>query len=92
MTGLGTFTTIQWAVGWDNQPNKEEVDDVEDPETPNDLLRSSGNFLLRVGSLGSSQASELSASVGERRGDENGAEAVEAVEKGGLRGVPTSRR
>ncbi len=81
MTGGGAFAAIQGTVGWDNQPNEEEVHDVEDGETPNNLLGSSWNFLCRVGSLGSSQSSELSASICERGRNENGTEAVEAVEE-----------
>jgi hypothetical protein len=45
---------VQGAVGWHNQPNEEEIDDVENGETPNDLLGSSWNFLQGVGRLGSS--------------------------------------
>jgi hypothetical protein len=54
VTGCGTFATIQGTVGWYNQPNKKEVDDIENGETPNNLLGSFWNFLLRVSSLGSS--------------------------------------
>jgi len=91
VTGCGTFATIQGTVGWYNQPNKEEVDDIENGDTPNNLLGSSWNFLSRVGSLGSSQSSELSASIGERRCNENSTKAVEAVEECSPRRVPILR-
>lgn len=91
MTGSGTFGLIQRTVGWYNQPNKEEVDDIENGKTPNNLLGSSWNFLFGVSCLGGSESSELSASVGKRRCNENSAEAVEAVEEGSVGRVPILR-
>ena len=90
MSGCGAFTLVQGTVGGHNQPNEEEVNDVEDGETPNNLLGSPRDLLKGIGRLGSSQSSELSASIGERRRDENGAEALEAVEERTVRIVPGS--
>lgn len=91
MTGSGTFAGVQITVFWHNQPDKEKVDDVEDGDTPNNLLGSSWNFLCRIGSLGSSQSSELSSSIGERRRNKNSAKTVEAIEECFPRRVPILR-
>jgi hypothetical protein len=88
VTGRGTFALVQGAVLWYDQANKEKVDNVENSDTPNNLLGSFRNFPGGVGSLGSSQASELSSSVGERRSDENSAKAMEAIEERRPRRVP----
>jgi hypothetical protein len=91
VTGCGSLALIQGTVGWDNQPNKEEVDDIENGQTPNNLLGSSWNLLSRISSLGSSESSELSASVGERRCNKNSTEAFKAVEECSFRRVPILR-
>jgi hypothetical protein len=91
MTGCGTFAFVQGTVGRYNQPNEEEVDDIEDSDTPNNLLRSSWNLLSRVGRLGGSQSSELSASVGERSCNEDSTETVKAVEECTPRRMPILR-
>jgi len=72
---------VQRAVRRHDQANEEEVDDVENGETPDNLLGSSWDFPQGVGRLGSGQTSKLSASVGEGGRDENRAEALETVEE-----------
>ena len=91
MTGFGTCASIQGTGGWYDQPNKEKVDNVENSKTPNNLLGSSWDFLSGVGSLGSSESSELGSSIGERRCNENSTKAVEAVEECSVRRVPILR-
>ncbi len=91
VAGFGTGVVVQVAVGGYDQPNKEEVDDVKDGQTPHDLLGSPGDFLCGVASLGSGQTSKLGTGIGERRGDKDSAEALEAVEKCTLGRVPVLR-
>ena len=52
--GFGTSASVQGTVRWYDQPNQEEVDEIKNGDTPNNLLGSSWNFLAGVGSLGSS--------------------------------------
>lgn len=85
MTRFGTLATIQGTVLRYDQTNEEKVDNVEDGDTPYDLLRGLRNLLLRVGRFRGSQSGQLSASIGEGRRDEDAAEAVEAVEECGVR-------
>ena len=90
MTRFGTFATIQGTVLRYDQTNEEKVDNVEDSDTPYDLLRGSGNLLSWVGRFGGSQSGQLSASIGEGRSDEDAAEAVEAIEECRVRWMPVS--
>lgn len=85
MARLGALATVQRTVGRHDQPNEEEVDDVEDGDTPYDLFRGPRDLLFGVGRFRSGQSGQFSASVGERRSDEDAAEAVEAVEERGIR-------
>ena len=39
---------VQWAVGRHNQADEEEVDDVEDADTPDDLFGGFGDLLLGI--------------------------------------------
>lgn len=87
----GTFGSIQFAVLWDDQANEEKVDDVEDGDTPDDLLRGPGDLLSRIDGFRSSQSGQLSASIGEGRSHEDTAEAVKAVEECLVRCMPVSK-
>jgi hypothetical protein len=49
----------EWGVGGHNEPDEEEVDDVEDANTPNDLLGSFRNFLSWVLGFGGSKSGEF---------------------------------
>lgn len=84
VTGRGTFASVQGAIGRDDQPNEEKVDNVEDGNTPYDLFRGPRDLLSWVGRLRSSQSCQLGASVGKCRGDEDTAEAMEAIEESGV--------
>lgn len=84
----GSLTLVQRAVGWDNKADEEQVDDVEDADTPNHLLGSFGYLLARIFSLGSGETSQFSATEGEGCSDEDGAEAVETVEETRPRSMP----
>ena len=85
MTRFGTFTRIQRTVLRYDQTDEEKVDNVEDGDTPHDLLRGPGNLLSRVGRFRGSQSGQLGANIGEGRSDEDAAEAVEAMEECGVR-------
>ena len=85
MTRFGTCATVQGAVLWYDQTNEKKVDDVEDGDTPYDLLRGPGNLFSWVGRFRGSQSCQLSASIGKGRSDENAAEAVEAIEECSVR-------
>lgn len=81
MARCGAFATIQGTVLRYDQTNEEKVDNVEDGDTPYDLLRGPRNLLSWVGRFRSSQSGQLSAGVGKGRGDEDAAETVEAIKK-----------
>lgn len=78
--GVGTAGTHQaLIVGADDQAKNEQVDDVKDGNSPEDLLAGSGNGLAGVDRLSSSETDELSATKGESGDDEDTAETVEAI-------------
>lgn len=85
MPRLGTFAAIQGTVRWDDQANKEKINNVEDSDTPYDLVGGPGNLFSWVSSFRGSQSGQLSASVGEGRSDKDAAEAVEAIEECSVR-------
>lgn len=66
-------------VGVDKETNEEETQDVEEGDTPEDLLNGTRERLDGVAGLGGSQTDQLSTSEGEGSGDEDGAETLEAV-------------
>lgn len=66
-------------VGWKDQPEDEETEDVEDGNPPEDLLGCFGEGFARVFGLGCGQTHEFRTGKGEGCGDEDAAEAFEAV-------------
>lgn len=83
--GLGVGTTgaqQSLVVRSDDQSKNEQIDDVEEEDSPKDLLGGAGNSLPRVGGLGSSKTDKLSTTEREGSRDEDGAKTVEAVSKG----------
>ena len=87
-TRLRALILVSWSIGGDDETDEEEVQEVEDGNTPYDLLGSTRDLLLRVLGLGGSQPSKLGASVGECSGDEDTAETVEAIQEGVVGSVP----
>ena len=81
---------VQRAVRRDDQADQEQVDNVEDEDTPDNLLRSPGDLLGGVLGLSCGKADELGTGIGEGGSDEDTTEAVEAVQEGGPRCVPVS--
>jgi hypothetical protein len=81
VTRFGTFAFVQGTIRRYDQANEEKVDNVEDRDTPYDLFRGLRNFLSWVGRFRSRQSGQFSTSVGKRRGDEDAAEAMEAIEE-----------
>ena len=62
-----TFTTtsgVQNAVLRDDEADEEEIDDVEDTDTPDDLLRSFGDFFPGIFGLGSRKTGEFGSTKG----------------------------
>lgn len=78
----------EWVVTRDDEAEDEERDDVEERHAPEDLLGGLGEGLARVVGLGCSESNELGSGEGEGGSDEDGAEALEAVLEGLLRGMP----
>lgn len=87
----GSRTAVQGTVCRYDESNKKKVDDVEDTDSPCDLIRGLRDLLPWIGCFRSSQSGQLGASVGERRSDEDAAEAVEAIEECAVRIVPVSK-
>lgn len=83
-----TLSGVKRAVGRHVQSNEEQVDNVEDEDTPDDLLRGPWDLLYGVLRLGGSKTDKLGTGVSESGGDEHAAEAVEAIEEGGVGCVP----
>lgn len=82
MAGRRALTGVQWAVGRDDQADEEEVDNVEDEDTPDDLFAGARDLLCGVLGLSRGESDELCAGVGEGSSNEDAAEAVETVEEG----------
>lgn len=89
-TRLRALILVSWSIGGDDETDEEEVQEVEDGNTPYNLLGGTWDLLLRVLRLGGSQPSKLGTSVGECSGDEDTAETVEAVQEGVVGGVPNN--
>jgi hypothetical protein len=69
-------------IGWDNGTEDEEGDDVEEGDTPEDLLGSLWDGLSWVIRLGGGETDQLSSSESEGCSNEDGAETLEAVLEG----------
>lgn len=90
MTTFASSAAVKHAVFGHNEADEEEIDDVEDANTPDNLPRGFGNFFPRVFGLGSSQASKLGSAEGKRSCDKDGTEPMEAVEKSTVWGMPNT--
>ncbi len=80
-TTLSAGGVVQRAVGWNDEADEEEVDNVEDADTPDDLFGGLWDFLLGVCGLGSCQASKFGSAEGKRGRDKDGTESLEAIEE-----------
>lgn len=69
-------------VPWDQEADEEEGQDVEERDSPEDLLDGAWQSFLRVLALGGRETDELGAGEGESGGDEDAAEAWEAGGEG----------
>ena len=74
----------------DQEADEEQTQDVEEGDTPEDLLDGTGERLQGVLGLSRGETDELGSGEGEGGGDENGAEPAEAVGEG-TRLVPGTR-
>lgn len=88
---MGSRTAVQGTVCRYDEANEKKVDDVEDTDSPCDLIRGPRNLPLWIACFRSSQSCQLGASIGERCSDEDAAEAVEAIEERAVRFVPVSK-
>jgi hypothetical protein len=78
--GVGVIGVKQAVIGGaDEQADKSKTKDIEEGDTPEDLLDSTGKGSGRVLGLGSCKTDELSACERKGSGDEDGAETREAV-------------
>ena len=82
MSALCARALVQRTVGWDDEADNEEIDNVEDANPPDDLPRGSGDFFPGVFGLGCSQSSKLGSAKGEGGRDKNSAESMEAIKEG----------
>ena len=64
MPTFASPTTIKGTVFGNNETHKEEIDDVEDANTPDNLPRGFGNFFPGVFGFGSSQSSKFGSAKG----------------------------
>jgi hypothetical protein len=65
MPRLASSTGVEWAVLGHDKTNEEEIDDVEDANTPDNLPGGFGDFSLWVLGLSSSQTSKFGSAEGE---------------------------
>jgi hypothetical protein len=85
-----TLSGVQRAVRRYVQSDEEQVHDVEDEDTEDDLFRGLRDLLDGVLRLCCGETDQFGTGVSERGVDEDAAEAVEAVQEGGVRCVPVS--
>lgn len=84
-TGLGVGTAgaqQSLVVRSDDESKDKEIDNVEEEDTPEDLLSGARDRLPWVGGLGSSKTNKFGSAKRESSSNENRAEAVEAVSEG----------
>jgi hypothetical protein len=89
-TRSATLSGVQRAVRRHVQSNEEQVDNVKDGDTPDDLFRGLRDLLDGVLRLRCGETDQFGTSVSEGGVDKDAAEAVEAVQEGGVRCVPVS--
>lgn len=77
--GEGSLGQEGGVVRVDEQTDEEETQDVEEGDTPEDLLDGTGKRFDGVAGLSGSQTDQFSTSEGEGSCDEDGAETLEAV-------------
>jgi hypothetical protein len=65
MTAFASSGAVERAVCGYNKADEEEIDNVEDANTPDDLPGGFGNFSLWVLGLGSSESSKFGSAEGE---------------------------
>lgn len=72
----------------DVQADEEDGDDVEEEDTPEDVLDHAGDVLVWRGCLAGSDGNGFRSAVGEGGGYEDGGEATDAADKGGAGETP----
>ena len=78
--GVGSGCALEgWVIRRDDEAEDEERDDVEDGDTPENLLGGLWKGLSRVVGLSSGETNQLSTSEGESGGDEDGTPSLESV-------------
>lgn len=79
--GIGRRATGDETLGveWDEEANQGKGDHVEEGNTPEHLLDSTGERLAGVGSLGSGQTNQLGTGEGKGSIDEDAAKTLEAI-------------
>jgi hypothetical protein len=90
MTTFGSPTTVKRTVFGYNETDEEEIDNVENANTPDDLPRSSGNFFPRILGLSSGQPRKLGSAEGKRGRYKDGAESMEAIEESTIWRMPNT--
>jgi hypothetical protein len=64
MAAFGSCTMIKWAICGNDEADEEEVNDVEDADTPNDLSTRFGYLPPRVCCFGGSKSCHLGSKKG----------------------------
>jgi hypothetical protein len=83
--GVGTRGTEETGIiAAENDSDNEEVDDVEDSDTPEDLLGGSGDGSAGIGRLSGGETNHLSTTESESSNDEDGTETLEVGESTGI--------
>jgi hypothetical protein len=65
MSTRWSISLVQRTIGGHDQPNQEQVDDVEDTNTPDNLSRRSGDLFARIVGLGGGKAGQFCAAESE---------------------------
>ena len=90
MSTFGSRAIVKVTVFGDNEADEEEIDDVENANTPDDLPGSFGDFFPRVFGLSSSQTRKFGSAKGKRGRDKDGTESMEAIEESTIWRMPNT--
>ncbi len=81
MPTFASPTTVEWTVFGYNETDEEEIDEVEDANTPTDLPCGFGNFFPRVFGISGSQPCKFGSAIGERGRNKDATESMETIEE-----------
>ena len=66
MTAGSSLASIEWAVCWYDETNEEQIDEVKDGDSPDNLSSSFGDLFSGILSFSGCQSGKFGTAVGKR--------------------------